>query len=165
MRATAKPLLLSSLALACLACGGGSAPRPAASAAATEESPALPPGHPPVSSGAQGGTVSGDAVAGTVRLSPKLTVGTGDVLYLIARQGAVTLAVQRIEAPRFPLEFSLSAADAMVSGAAFEGKVDVVARVSRSGDAIPSSGDIEGVTKDVPIPASGIAVTIDTARP
>lgn len=161
-----KPVLLS-LAAACLACGGSPAPRPAASAAPAE-SPALPPGHPPVSSGAgtgAGAAHAGDAIAGTVRLSPKLAAGPGDVLYLIAKQGATTLAVQRIEAPRFPLEFSLSAADAMVSGVAFEGSVDVVARLSRSGDAIPSSGDLEGVTKGVSIPASGVELTIDTARP
>lgn len=163
MRAIPKPILLS-LAAACIACGGGSPPRPAASAAAAE-SPALPPGHPPVSEGAQAGAPSGDAVAGTVRLSPKLSAGPGDVLYLIARQGATTLSVQRIESPRFPLEFSLSAAGAMVGGVAFEGSVDVVARLSRSGDAIASSGDLEGTAKGVSIPASKVEITIDTARP
>jgi hypothetical protein len=43
--------------------------------------------------------------------------------------------------------------------------VDVVARVSRTGDAIPAKGDLEGVTKGVAIPASGVRVTVDAVRP
>jgi hypothetical protein len=64
-----------------------------------------------------------------------------------------------------PLAFELTGADATVSGVPFEGPVDLVARLSRSGDAIPAKGDLEGVAKGVVLPASGIRVTIDTARP
>jgi len=88
-----------------------------------------------------------------------------DVLYLIAKKGPTTLAVRRIEKPAFPLDFEVTGADAMVSGVPFEGPVDLVARLSRSGDAIPTKGDLEGVTKDVAVPASGVKVTIDTTRP
>ncbi len=168
-------------AAACVACGGSSAPRTAASAAPPDSgdlkpigtreapaSPALPPGHPPIGSGAAAGPASSHAqagVSGTVALAPKLVAGPGDVLYLIAKQGATTLAVRRIEKPAFPLDFELTGADAMVSGVAFEGPVDVVARLSRSGDAIPAKGDLEGVTKGVAVPASRVTITIDTTRP
>lgn len=188
------PKLASLLVTACcLACGGSSAPRAGASAAPSEsgdlkplgtrEAPApqaagmppgqgdaasLPPGHPPIGPAAAGGPASDRSaghLAGTVQLSPKLAAGPGDVLYLIAKKGPTTLAVRRVEKPAFPLDFELTGADAMVSGVPFEGPVDLVARLSRSGDAIPAKGDLEGVTKGVAVPASGIKVTIDTTRP
>ncbi len=98
-------------------------------------------------------------------LAAKLAAGPGDVLYLIAKQGPTTLAVRRIDKPVFPLEFELTGADAMVSGVPFVGPVDLVARLSRTGDAIPAKGDLEGVTKGVAVPASGVKITIDTTRP
>lgn len=162
------PLALASLALAaCIGCGGSPAP-PRAGASAPPSDAALPPGHPPVAPAAAPAPAEGSAqasVAGRVLLAPALAAGPGDVLYLIAKQGQVTLAVQRIEKPAFPLDFELSEADAMVSGAAFEGPLDIVARLSKSGDAIPAKGDLEGVVKGVAVPAAGISVTIDTARP
>ena len=164
-----------------LSCSGPAAPRAAASGSSADgppqapgapphgdTAPGLPPGHPPIGSGAAAESAPDRArtrVAGTARLSPKLSAGPGDVLYVIAKKGTTTLAVQRIEKPAFPLAFELSAADAMVSGVAFEGPVDLVARLSRSGDAIPSKGDLEGLTKGVAVPASGVEVTIDTTRP
>lgn len=177
----------------CLACGGSPAPRTSATAAPTEsgdlkplgtrEAPSpqapgpppgadaatgLPPGHPPIGSGAAAGTAADRAqgsVVGTVLLSAKLNAGPGDVLYLIAKKGPTTLAVRRIDKPAFPLEFELSGADAMVSGVPFEGPVDLVARLSRTGDAIPAKGDLEGVAKGVAVPAARVKVTIDSVRP
>jgi hypothetical protein len=52
----------------------------------------------------------------------------------------------------------------MMGGSPFEGPVDVVARVSRTGDAIPSKGDLEGVAKNVKIPSKNVQLTIDTVR-
>jgi hypothetical protein len=43
--------------------------------------------------------------------------------------------------------------------------VDVVARVSRTGDAIPTKGDLEGTAKSVKVPAKDVRLTIDTVRP
>jgi cytochrome c-type biogenesis protein CcmH len=104
-------------------------------------------------------------LSGTILLAPKLAAGPGDVLYVMAKKGPTTLVVRRIEKPAFPVAFELSENDAMVSGVAFEGPVDVVARVSRTGDAIPAKGDLEGVTQGVATPGSGIRVTIDTVLP
>ena len=167
------------VAASCLACGGSSAPRTAVSAAPPESTdlkpigtreaqsaPSLPPGHPKVAPGASAGPVadhSAGRVSGTVLLSPKLAAGPGDVLYLIAKQGPTTLAVRRIDKPVFPFEFELTGADAMVSDVPFVGPVDLVARVSRTGDAIPAKGDLEGVTRGVAVPASGIRIAIDTS--
>ena len=175
------------LRLACLliavcgiACGGTPAPRPAAQAASpaasddlrplssreakspssagtpapVDPAASLPPGHPPIGPGAVApptGERAKPLLSGTILLSPKLAAGPSDVVYVMAKKGATTLVVRRIDKPAFPV--------------AFEGRVDVVARVSRTGDAIPAKGDLEGVTKGVAIPASGIRVTVDAVRP
>jgi cytochrome c-type biogenesis protein CcmH len=44
-------------------------------------------------------------------------------------------------------------------------EVVVGARVSRSGNATPQSGDLEGLSKPVKVGASGIAIVIDSALP
>jgi hypothetical protein len=86
------------------------------------------------------------------------------VLYVMAKKDGSTLAVLRAEAPSFPFAFELSKANAMVSGIALEGPVDIVARVSRTGDAIASPGDLEGTTTGVAVPATRVDVTIDRVR-
>jgi cytochrome c-type biogenesis protein CcmH len=176
------------------ACGGTPAARPAAQAASpaasddlrplsSREAPSpgtarlpapvdpaasLPPGHPPIGPGDAApatGERASARLSGTILLSPKLAAGPSDVLYVMAKKGPTTLVVRRIDKPAFPVEFELSESDAMVSGVPLEGPVDVVARVSRTGDAIPAKGDLEGVTKGVAIPASGVRVTVDAVRP
>jgi cytochrome c-type biogenesis protein CcmH len=131
-----------------------------------DAAPSLPPGHPPIGPGAAPPRAQAAklTLAGTVALAPKLKAGPGDVLYVLARKGTSTLLVRRIEKPGFPVAFELTENDAMVSGVPFEGPVDVVARLSRTGDAIPAKGDLEGVAKGVAVPAAGVKVTIDSVR-
>ena len=144
------------------------------------DAPALPPGHPPLEGAAPTaaplpaghpplgepapGAKSAGSISGTIVLSPKLKVGPADVMYVMAKKGAATLAVRRIEKPSFPFAFEISGGDAMTGGAAFEGPVDVVARVSRTGDAIPAKGDLEGTAKNVKVPAKNVTLTIDSVR-
>ena len=71
-------------------------------------------------------------------------MGPGDILYVMAKKDGATLAVRRVESPSFPFAFDVAEGHAMAAGMAFEGPVDIVARVSRTGDAIPSPGDLEG---------------------
>jgi cytochrome c-type biogenesis protein CcmH len=125
--------------------------------------PALPSGHPPLGEPAPGAKSAG-SIAGTLALSPKLKVNPSDVLYIMAKKGTATLAVRRVDKLSFPMEFEISGGDAMMGGAAFAGPVDVVARVSRTGDAIPAKGDLEGWAKGVKVPAKGLQLTIDTVR-
>jgi hypothetical protein len=132
----------------------GGAPTPAT---------ALPAGHPPIGEPAPGAKSAG-SLAGTIALSPTLTVGPSDVLYVMAKKGAATLAVRRVDKPSFPFAFEISAGDAMMGGGSFEGPVDVVARLSRTGDAIPVKGDLEGVAKNVKVPSKDVKLTIDTVR-
>jgi cytochrome c-type biogenesis protein CcmH len=111
-----------------------------------------------------GAARSPGSVSGTVSVAPKLSVAPSDVLYLIARKGNSTLAVRRVDKPTFPFAFEISGADVMMSGVAFDGPLDLVARVSRTGDAIPSKGDIEGTIRNVKVPAQGVKLTIDSVR-
>jgi hypothetical protein len=124
---------------------------------------ALPAGHPPIGEPAPGATSAG-RIAGTIALSPKLKAGPSDVLYVMAKKGKATLAVRRVDKPTFPFAFEISGGDAMMGGGSFAGAVDVVARVSRTGDAIPAKGDLEGVAKNVKVPSKSVQLTIDTVR-
>ena len=131
----------------------------------------LPPGHPPIGAAdphgnlaGAGPTKSAGSISGTITLSPKLTASPSDVLYVMAKKGTSTLAVRRFDKLSFPLAFEISGGDAMMSGIAFDGPLDLVARVSKTGDAIPAKGDLEGTAKNVKVPAKGVSLTIDSVR-
>jgi hypothetical protein len=133
----------------------------------------LPPGHPPIggaSAGASGPAPQGQggSVSGTVTLAPGLAgrASPGDVLYLIARNRAskAVVAVRREEGLRFPHAFELSSANAMTPDQPFAGPFDITARLSKSGDAIPAPGDLEGTAPNVAEGARGFTVVIDKVR-
>jgi hypothetical protein len=173
-------VLIPALALAALACGqkpAQSAP-PAAQVEATQPAPpgttapaadaaALPPGHPPVSGGATAAVNPAEAIGGTVTLGSGIAKpGPKEVLYVIARDPKTQqiVAVRRSEAASFPFTFTISGADGMGEATAFKGPLDVTARLSRSGDAIPAKGDIEGVAKGVAPGSKAVAITLDSVR-
>ena len=87
-------------------------------------------------------------VYGTIALAPALQgqVDGSEVLFVIARNGpGPPLAVRRIPASRFPVEYELNREDVMAAGAHFEGEVTLSARLTRSGQAGPAQpGDLEG---------------------
>lgn len=74
-------------------------------------------------------------------------VAAGDVLFVFVRApgGGPPLAIRRIDAPTFPASIALSQADRMLAGAQMEAgaEVEVVARVSKSGQAQPQTGDLQ----------------------
>lgn len=133
--------------------------------------PSLPAGHPPLSSAGPGPLLPADpaaSIAGTVALAPSLEsrVAPADVLYVIARNAKTNavVAVRREEGIRFPHAFEVSSADLMMEGTAFTGPFDVTARISKTGDAIPGKGDLEGTARGVAVGARGVSVTIDSVR-
>lgn len=155
------------LVLPLAACGDGRAADPAPSApppasVASTPAPALPHGHPPVESAAAG------AVAGTVTLAPAVTAAARDgrALFLIARAGKdrQIVAVRKIDAPAFPCAFELSAQDAMSHGTAFDGPLELTARLSRSGDAAPAAGDVEGLAASVAPGARDVRIELRSVR-
>ena len=126
----------------------------------------LPPGHPPLTTGT---AAEGEAIDGEIRLDPRIRdkARPEDVLYVIARNSTTrqVVAVRKEERVRFPFAFRLSAGDAMMEGVPFAGPFDVTARLSRSGDAVPQAGDLEGAVKSVAAGSRGIRVVVDTERP
>lgn len=89
-----------------------------------------------------------------VALSPDLEVTPGQVVYVFARewQGKpMPLAVARLLVEDLPTTVILDDTMAMPGGAPLSSidSVEVVARVSLSGSAIPSAGDLEGVTGEL----------------
>jgi cytochrome c-type biogenesis protein CcmH len=145
--------------------GGGDVRAPAGSLGSP-----LPPGHPAID-GPAPGRPAGDPTArvtGTIALASSLSarVTERDVLYVIARNAKTNavVAVRREEGVRFPHSFTVSAADVMMEGSAFTGPFDITARVSRTGDAIPGPGDLEGTTKGIGVGQSGVSITIDSVR-
>jgi cytochrome c-type biogenesis protein CcmH len=123
----------------------------------------LPAGHPPI-----GDAPAGKAVTGIVSISPQVAgrAAPTDVLYLIARSRATkaVVAVRRETDVRFPHTFTLSSADAMVADQPFAGPFDITARLSKSGDAIPVPGDLEGTAAAVAEGATKVALVIEKVR-
>jgi cytochrome c-type biogenesis protein CcmH len=128
-------------------------------------------GKPPAAAGAPTAGASVPAhpgIRGTVRLAQKLReqLSPGDTLFVYARAAEgpqVPLAVLKRKAGELPLEFALNDSMAMAPGmnvSAFS-RVVITARVSRSGNAKPESGDLQGASKPVANDARGVVVEIN----
>jgi cytochrome c-type biogenesis protein CcmH len=168
------------LALAALVASGcsrsGSADAPPPTTVLPAATASLPPGHPPLDAGGSmphghppaDAVPAGDPVRGTVTLAPALReqAPKGAVLFLIARAADRRIvAVRREDAAAFPYAFELSAGDAMTDGSGWSGSVEITARLSRSGDAAPASGDIEGRRANVPVGSKDVRIELDQVRP
>jgi cytochrome c-type biogenesis protein CcmH len=107
-------------------------------------------------------------VRGTVRVSESLRskLSPGDTVFVYARADGgppMPLAVLRRTASDLPIAFALDDSMAMrpeLTVSAFP-KVVVTARVSRSGNAKPEAGDLQGASKPVANDAKGIVVEIN----
>lgn len=120
---------------------------------------------------------STEAVAGKLtgeltiapELAAKLKPDT-DVLYIIVRREQVgpPAAVKRITKPQFPLKYVVGPEDSMMPGmSSFNGDpLTVAARISRTGNAMPGAGDLEGVFKNNPAKPgdAGVDIVIDRER-
>jgi cytochrome c-type biogenesis protein CcmH len=103
-----------------------------------------------------------------VRLSPRLAsrVSPGDTVFIFARasQGPrMPLAIQRHQAKELPLQFTLDDSMAMSPQAKLSGasRVDIGARISKSGSAMPQPGDLQGVVREVAVGSHAVTVEID----
>lgn len=133
-------------------------------------------GIPPVVQAQKGGAASGASegrsVSGTVTLSPALAnkVKPDDSVFVFARPAdgsRMPVAVVRARVSELPLRFTLDDSRAMAPTAKISALTEVVvnARVSRSGNAIPASGDLEGATEKVKVGTQGMSLVIDRAIP
>ncbi len=112
-------------------------------------------------------------VTGMVSVQPDFAakLKPTDVLFIIARNQQVgpPSAVKRVTHPRFPLKYSIGPEDAMIPGTpGFEKNaiLTLTARISRTGNAMPAAGDLEGVYANNPTRAGegGVDITIDRER-
>ncbi|NNE05774.1 MAG: hypothetical protein HKO64_11790 [Xanthomonadales bacterium] len=76
----------------------------------------------------------------------------GSVLFVIARRpggGGPPLGVRRIENPRFPVQLQLTDSDSMMPQVPISSvqTVELLARLSMTGQPVPSEGDIESAVK------------------
>jgi len=112
------------------------------------------------------------SVAGTIKLAPALAAkaSPGDTLFIFARaaQGPkMPLAIMRKQVRDLPVTFTLDDSMAMAPNMALSnfGEVVVGARISRSGQASPQSGDLEGLSAPVKVGSRNVDVVIETAVP
>jgi cytochrome c-type biogenesis protein CcmH len=129
-------------------------------------------GKAPAAKAAQRAPSNAKTVSGVVRLSTALTgkVSPEDQVFVFARavQGPkMPVAVLRAKARDLPLSFKLDDTMAMAPGLALSSfpRVVVAARISKSGMATQSSGDLEGVSQPIEPGASGVTVVIDRQVP
>lgn len=113
----------------------------------------------------------GATIHGVVDIAPalKAKIGANDVVFLFARAagGGAPVAAIRSTATKFPLEFELSDAMAMNPDNKLSNfkEVNLVVRVSKSGDPKGGPGDLEGALSSVKIGAKDIKLTIDKVKP
>lgn len=131
--------------------------------------PASAPASPPKPSAA---SVASAKVAGTVKLAPTLAAGVSpdDSVYVFARPAdgsRMPLALMRKQVKDLPLAFTLDDSMAMTPSMKLSdhGQVVIGARVSRSGSAMPQSGDLEGLSSPVALGSSGLTLVIDRRLP
>jgi cytochrome c-type biogenesis protein CcmH len=108
-------------------------------------------------------------VTGTVEISSKLArqAQSGATLFIYAKQPNAPgppLAVLRVRAEHWPVSFTLTDANAMVPGRNLSNAntVQIEARISKTGDALPQSGDLVGTVTSVnPRDGHPVKISID----
>lgn len=111
-------------------------------------------------------------ITGIVTLSPTLVdkVSQNDTLFVFARAKTgpkMPLAILRLTAKDLPATFSLDDNMAMTPTMKMSSFPEVVigARITKSGQAVPASGDLEGFSQPVKIGDKDVAIVIDQIIP
>jgi len=163
---------------------GGSVPSAADAAAQSAESTArdsegasrqsaAAPGGASVGGASVGGaSVGGASVKGRVQLAAALAgkAAPTDTLFVFARatQGPrMPVALLKRQVKDLPLEFALDDSMAMMPSMKLSNFSSVIigARVSKAGDAMPASGDLQGFSAPVKVGSAGVDVKIDQVVP
>ena len=126
----------------------------------------------PAGAAAPANASTGATITGRVDISPTLAarVALTDTVFIFARAAdgpRMPLAVLRVSARELPKEFTLDDSMGMAPGAKLSGAAAVIveARVSKSGNALPQSGDFSGRSAPIKPGAAGVKVTIDQIVP
>jgi cytochrome c-type biogenesis protein CcmH len=96
-------------------------------------------------------TPSGTVVRVLVELGPDVRVPPQTAVYVFAREpggSPMPVAVRRLTAAELPTVVTLDDTSAMQAGRNLSSapRVEIVARVSRSGSVTPGPGDVEGIS-------------------
>jgi cytochrome c-type biogenesis protein CcmH len=151
--------LMAAIAEARNQLGGG---REMASASMEASAPAQPAGQ----------SGQSRAIKGTVTMAASLT-GRGsstDTLFVFAREmngPPMPVAIVRATKKDLPFTFQLDDSTSPMPSRklSMAGTVVIVARLSKSGLAMPQSGDLEGTSEPVKSGVDGLTVVIDRERP
>jgi cytochrome c-type biogenesis protein CcmH len=115
---------------------------------------------------------AGPTVKGTVRLAAALKsqAGPEDTVFIFARPddgSRMPLAIIRKQVKDLPVEFTLDDSTSMSPATRLSTvkRVIVGARISKSGQAMPQPGDLEGLSAPVDVGAAGVVVEISAKRP
>ena len=145
---------------------------PLAAAPGATAAPAPAMAAAPKADAAPAVLVGGGSVSGTVTLSAemKAKVSPDDAVFIFARaaEGSrMPLAIVRAQVKDLPYSFKLDDSMAMSPAATVSkaGRLVVGARISKSGQAMPQPGDLEGLSAPIDVGASGVQVTISKALP
>lgn len=125
--------------------------------------PPLPP---------SGAPASGTSLAVQVRIDPKLAarIGAGASVFVVARMPGgppMPIAVERHAASELPFTAMLDDSDSPMPTAnlSSQHEVEVVARISQAGTAMPQAGDLESAPVRITLPApKPVALAIDHVR-
>ena len=128
---------------------------------------------PPVKADAKStGDSAGASVEGTVALSRELAgkAAPTDTVFVFARAAEgprMPLAIMRFQVKDLPAKFHLDDSMAMSPAAKLSNHPNVIigARVSKSANATPQPGDLQGASKPVKAGATGVTVIIDQLVP
>ena len=111
-------------------------------------------------------------VGGLVSLAPELAgqAAPDDTLFVYARAAEgppMPLAIQKLKVKDLPAKFALDDSMSMAPGMTISRfpQVVVMARVSKSGQAVPQSGDLEGSVGPVGVGGTDLKIVIDKVRP
>ena len=110
-----------------------------------------------------------ERISGSVTLSAALKAQTSpnDTVFVLARaaQGPkMPLAILRKQVKDLPLQFNLDDSMAMAPQMKLSnfGEVVVIARISKSGNAMPEAGDLQGISSPMKPGKSGLKISIDS---
>jgi cytochrome c-type biogenesis protein CcmH len=112
------------------------------------------------------------AIRGTVTVAPSLAgkASATDTLFVFAREMSgppMPVAIVRATKKDLPFTFQLDDSTSPMPSRKLSsaGPVVIVARLSKSGQAMPQSGDLEGTSQPIQSGMDGITVVIDRERP
>ena len=141
---------------------------PPAAAAMPAAAPPMPAAAPPAADS------PGGSITGSIVLSPAVAKAKpkGGTLYLVARRisdnptaRGTLIAVRKLPATKFPLPFSLTAADMPFQNGPFDGELVLTARIDQDGDPLThEKGDVYGTLPKVPVGSHDVKLALDQVQ-